>query len=365
MLAYVINPGSTSTKLALAEIERGDNPALPSLLRLKLDKTEVMHSALLSGPLELGDLQADLMTAATDWPKPDAVVAACGLIGNLQAGAYRVTPELAEWLLTHPHGEYTSNVGAALALHLAESRGVPAYVVDPPDVDELRPEARVSGLAGVERLSRLHTLNARLVARRAAHEQGLRFQDARVVVAHLGGSISVSAFEGAKIIDTTGARLDEGPFTPSRAGTLPIRALLDVAYSRPRSDAEKLLLSGAGFLGLTGTADLRELERREKTESRVKLAADAFAYQVAKNIGAYSAALSARPHAVAITGGIARWESVVNRIERQIGWIAPLTVLPGDLELEALAEGMGRVLLGLETAQDWTPPGAASAADSV
>ena len=356
MLAYVINPGSTSTKLALAEIERGDNPALPSQLRLKLTRAEIEHSALLSGPLELGGLEADLSAAAADWPDPDAVVAHSGLIGSLEAGAYRVTPELAGWLLTHPHGEHTSNVGAALALDLAGQRGVNAYIVDPPDVDELLPEARVSGLAGAERLSRLHTLNARLVARRAAHEQGVRFQDARVVVAHLGGSVSVSAFENGRIIDTTGARLDEGPFTPSRAGTLPIHSLLDLAYSRPRAELERLLLRESGFVSLTGTADLRELERREKTEGRVKLAADAFAHQVAKHIGAYAAALSARPHAIAVTGGIARWSSVVDRIERRVGWIAPLSVLPGELELEALAEGVGRVLLGLEEAREWSAP---------
>lgn len=356
MIAYVIDPGSTSTKLALAELERGDNPALPSQVKIKLRKAEIVHSALLSGPLELSSLVADLAAAAADWPAPDAVVAHCGLMGHPEAGAYHVTPQLAEWLLSHPYGEHTSNVGAALAYALAQSQGVPAYVIEPPDVDELQPEARVTGLSGVERVSRLHTLNARLVGRRAAYEQGVRFQDARVVVAHLGGSISVSAFEGGRIVDTSGARLDEGPFSPSHAGTLPAHALLDLAYSRPRAELEHLLLRQSGFISLTGTADLRELERREKTDNRVKLAADAFAYQVAKFIGTYSAALSARPHAIAITGGIARWDSVVSRIESRIGWIAPVTVLPGELELEALADGAGRVLLGLQEAQEWTAP---------
>ena len=356
MIAYVINPGTTSTKLALAEIERGDDPALPAKLRLKLEKTEIEHPALLAGPLTLGSLRADLAAAAAGWPAPDAVVAHGGLIGQADAGAYRVTSELAEWLLTHPHGEHTSNVGAALALWLAESRGAPAYIVDPPTVDELIPEARVTGIQGTERLSRLHTLNARLVARRAAHEQGLRFQDARVVVAHLGGSVSISAFEGGRIIDTTGARLDEGPFTPTRAGTLPTHVLLGLAYRLPRDKLETLLLGESGFVSLAGTANLRELERREATDKEVKLAADAFAHQVAKNIGAYSAALSARPHAIAITGGVARWGSVTERIERRVGWIAPVSVLPGELELEALAEGVGRVLLGLEDAHDWQAP---------
>jgi butyrate kinase len=361
MIAYVVNPGSTSTKLALAEIERGDNPALPSQLKLALRKTELQHPTFGPGLPDLSDLNADLLAAAADWPAPDVVVAP----GDLRTpdgrpadgGAYRVTPELAAALLAQPHGESDSSVGAALALALAQARGGLALIAQPPTDDDLLPEARISGLKGSERLSRLHGLNARLVARRAAHEQGVRFPQARVVVAHLGGSVSVSAFEGGRIIDTTGARLDEGPFTPSRIGSLPTHALLDLAYSRPRSELEALLLRKSGFVSLTGTGDLRELEKREKTDPGVKLAAEAFAHQVAKAIGAYSAALSARPHAIALTGGIARWSSVVGRIESRVGWIAPVSVLPGELELDALAESAGRVLTGIEDALDWPVSG--------
>ena len=356
MLAYVINPGSTSTKLALATIERGENPQLPAQLKLSLEKVELIHPLLRSGPEALAQLSAEILRAAADWPAPDAVVSRSGLMGRAETGAYRVTPALAEWLLTHPHGQSDSNLGAALALRLAETYGAAAYIVDPPSVDELTPEARVTGIAGVMRRSRLHALNARLVARRAAYEQGVRFQEAQVVVAHLGGSVSVSAFDAGRIVDTTGALLDEGPFTPTRAGTLPMYALLDLAYSTPRAELEARLLDESGFVSLTGTADLRELERREQTEPEVRLAADAFAHQVSKAIGAYSAAMSARPQAIALTGGIARWESVTSRIERRVGWIAPVSILPGELELEALAEGVGRVLLNLEDAHDWHAP---------
>ena len=356
MLAFVINPGSTSTKLALAGIERGDNPELPSQLRLTLEKVELIHPSLHSGPDALAQLSAEILLAAADWPAPDAVVSRSGLMGRAETGAYRVTPALAGWLLRHPHGQSDSNLGAALALEVAQARGAAAYIVDSPSADELLPEARITGIAGIERRSRLHALNARLVARRAAHEQGIRFQEARVVVAHLGGSVSISAFDAGRIVDTSGALLDEGPFTPTRAGTLPSHALLDLAYAAPRAELEARLLNDSGFVSLTGTANLRELERREQTEPQVKLAADAFAHQVSKAIGAYSAAMSARPQAIALTGGIARWESVMQRIERRVGWIAPITVLPGELELEALAEGVGRVLLGLEDAHDWQAP---------
>ncbi len=157
-------------------------------------------------------------------------------------------------------------------------------------------------------------------------------------------------------MDTTGALLDEGPFSPQRAGTLPLRGLLDLAYSTPREELERRLTQEGGLRGLTGTADLRDLEWREKTEVEVRVAVAAFVLQISKAIGAYGA-FGGRPDAIALTGGAARWESLVERIERNVGWIAPVIVIPGELELEALAEGVGRVLLGVEEARVWTGPG--------
>lgn len=356
MIAYVINPGSTSTKLALATIEGSEIAELPGKLRVTLERTEVSHPDATGSLAErLVTVREEIARVTADWPAPDAVVGRGGLIGPVRAGAYEVTPELAAFALSAPHGEHASNLGAALALEIAARYGVRAFIVDPPTVDELLPEARVSGVPGVVRESRFHALNARAVARRAAHEIGKRFQDSRVVVAHLGGGVSVTAFAGGRAIDTTGALLDEGPFSPQRAGTLPTRGLLDLAYSTPRADLERRLTQEAGLRGLTGTADLRDLERRERTEVEVRVAVGAFVHQVSKAVGAYSA-IGGRPDAIAITGGAARWESLVERVERNVGWMAPVIVIPGELELEALAEGAGRVLLGIEDAQLWTGP---------
>lgn len=353
MIAYVINPGSTSTKLALASIEESETPELPGKLRVTLDRFEISHPDSGGAPgAQLALVRGLIAEAVRGWPRPDAVVGRGGLIGPLKAGTYIVTPDLARYALSSSEGAHASNLGAALALELASAYGVPAYIVDPPTVDELLPEARVSGFPGVERESRFHALNARAVARRAAHEVGKRFSDARVVVAHLGGGISVTAFHGGRAVDTSGALLDEGPFSPQRAGTLPTRALLDLAQRTERAKLEHLLTQEGGFKGLVGTADLRELERREKTEIEVRVAVQAFVHQVSKAIGAYSA-IGGRPDAVAITGGAARWEDLVRRIEANVGWIAPVIVIPGELELEALAEGAGRVLLGLEQPQEW------------
>lgn len=355
MIAYVINPGSTSTKLALAQVEGSEHADLPGRLRVSLQRHEVSHESVTGDLAERLALVRDLVAEATrDWPRPDAVVGRGGLIGPLRAGTYRVTPELARHALHSPFGVHASNLGAALALELAQGYGVPAFIVDPPTVDELLPEARVSGFPGVERRSQFHALNARAVARRAAHEVGKRFVDARVVVAHLGGGVSVTAFERGRAIDTTGALLDEGPFSPQRAGTLPLRGLLDLAYSgEPRADLERRLTQEGGLAGLVGTADLREIERRERNEPGVAVAVNAFVHQVSKSIGAYSA-IHGRPDALAITGGAARWDDLVRRIEANVGWIAPLIVIPGELELEALAEGAARVVMGLEEAREWT-----------
>ncbi len=353
MIAYVLDPGAASTKLALADIQPGEQPGQGSWLRVGLERREVSHPDLRGEPEErLRVLAAELREAAQGWPVPEAVVSRGGPGGALAAGTYRVSADLARAALAAPGAA----LGPALALDLASAYGVPAFVVDPPSVDELLPEARLTGYPGVSRVGRFHVLNARAVARRAAHEVGKRFGEANVVVAHLGASVSVTAFARARAIDTTGSLLAEEPFSPQRAGLLPVGALLDLAYSGlTRAELEQRLTTASGFTGLTGTADLRELERREKTDMDVKLAAQAFVHAVAKAIGAYAVALEARPDAVAITGGVARWSALIDRIERRVGWIAPVIVLPGEQELEALAEGAGRVMLGFEEPREWTP----------
>ena len=362
MIVYVLNPGSTSTKLGLSEVTETKQGSIAA----SVQKTEVQHANLRTGrqpemsltgdgsfdPSALERLRKLVFEASRDWPRPDAIASRGGLIGPVDAGTYRITPELARHSLDSFYGAHASNLGATLALEWAAIHGVPAFIVDPPTVDELLPEARVTGVRGIERRSRFHALNARAVARRAAREVGKRFEEACVVVAHLGGGSSITTFFHGRAVDTTGSLLDEGPFTPQRAGSLPLEGLLELAYHTPRNILETALMQESGFLGLTGTADLREIERREAEDAGVQLAVAAFIHQVAKNIGAYAAA-AARPDAIALTGGAARWEGLVERLSNRLGWIAPVITIPGELELEALAEGAGRVLFGLEQPKEW------------
>lgn len=374
MIVYVLNPGSTSTKLGLAEVTETKQGAVTA----KVEKRELQHPNLrtsdrletsLTGdgnfdPTALERLRRMVLEASHGWPKPDAIASRGGLIGPVAAGTYRITPALARHSLDSPYGTHAGNLGATLALEWAAFHGVPAFIVDPPTVDEMLPEARVTGVPGVERRSRFHALNARAVARRAAREVGKRFEEACVVVAHLGGGSSITTFHQGLAVDTSGALLDEGPFTPQRAGSLPIEGLLDLAYHTPRNILERQLTQESGFLALTGTADLREIEAREADDASMQLAVAAFIHQIAKSVGAYAAA-AVRPDAIAITGGAARWEGLVERLSNRLGWIAPVIAIAGELELEALAEGAGRVMFGLEQPKEWSESGVRSQGSEV
>jgi butyrate kinase len=372
MIVYVLNPGSTSTKMGLATVVQ-----TPKGVSAFVEKVEVQHPPAMrladdgavamsldgTGPYApigmnreaLEQIRAAIRASAKEWGMPNAIAARGGLIGPCAAGTYRVTSELARYSISNPFGVHSSNFGAQLALEWAESNGVPAFIVDPPTVDELLPEARVTGVPGLERRSRFHALNSRACARRAALEVGKRFEDAVIVVAHLGGGVSVTAFERGRAVDTTGALLDEGPFSAQRAGSLPTEGLLELAYKMPRAILEHQLTRESGFQGLVGTNDLRSVQQREAEDPVVGEAVRAFVHQIAKHIGAYSAA-SSRPDAIVLTGGAARWTDLMQRLETRLSWIAPLIVIPGELEMEALAEGAGRVLFGHEEARAFKIP---------
>ncbi|MFC6590601.1 butyrate kinase [Deinococcus lacus] len=359
MIALVVNPGASKVRLACADIQ----PSEAAQLQLRLQRAEV--------PLPAAqDLLTEVL-AATEregWPQPDAVVSGGVLPGQVTGGTYQITLEL----LGHVQAELgpQSAVGMALAYSLAQRWGVPAYLVDPPSVSELIPEAREVGLLGLGRTPQFHALNARMVARRAADEVGKRFAEAGAVVAHLGSTASVTSFEKGRAIDTSGNGLEGGPMGLRQAGPVAAQTFLRWLESQGterRSPAELrqlVLETPGGLVALTGTAQLSELQEREAHDPAVQQAAKALAFQTARAIGAQCAALSSRPDVIAITGPLAYWDSVVERLERRLAWIAPVLVFPGEIETEALAQGAGRALLELETPLTWTPPQAAPAAAS-
>ena len=239
MIAHVINPGSCNVKLACATIEPSLNPALPSQLRVTLDRRELPIEDV-PDAAAMDDVAAQILAATADWPAPDVIVGRGGQLGRVPAGTYRLTPQLAERMVQTGGFEVPENLGAPLALRVAQHHRVPGFIVDPQSVDELLPEAHMTGITGLRREAQFHALNGRAVARRAAHDVGKRLQDARIVVAHLGATTSVTAFEKGRAVDTTGTGPDGGPLGAVQSGPLPARLLLRLAREDGEAAAVRL-----------------------------------------------------------------------------------------------------------------------------
>jgi butyrate kinase len=245
-------------------------------------------------------------------------------------------------------------MGAFLAKAIADEANVEAFVVDPVSVDELCDEARISGSALVPRRSLSHALNTKAVARRYAQKRGTPYSDLRLVIAHLGSGVSVSAHEGGRMIDVNLAG-QEGPFSTERCGGLQLLGVIELCFSgiyTERGVWDAFIRDG-GIYSYLGTRDLSEVEQRIAAgDDKAALVFDAMAYQIAKEIGAMATVLKGRVDALIITGGMARSRRLISHLRAAAGWIAPFVVYPGEDELEALARGVLRVLRGVEQAHE-------------
>lgn len=345
MRVFVINPGSTSTKLALVDVT-AEAPVV-------MERRELSHPEPLKLPEDLARRQALLEKEASLWQEATAIAARGGLLGPIPAGIYAVDDTLVNVSLACPYGFHPANLAAPLADALARRLGVPAFVVDPPSVDEMVPVSRISGVPGVARRSRVHALNLRFVARRLAEALGAKLEDLTLAGAHLGGGSSTALFQGGRMIDTTDGLLGDGPFSPNRAGTVPLHGVFSLIEQHGIEGAKELLAARSGFLGLLGTQELREVAARLH-EPEVALVVEAYALAVAKALAGLAA--HARPQAFFITGGAARFEAAVTQIKARLEWLAPVHLYPGEFEAEALALGVYRALSGLEPSRTYTPP---------
>ena len=352
-----INPGSTSTKFGLFENERplhvatlrhGDGEMTAFSGRPVLDQQDFrLH--LLEGALQ--GLDFDLKTLS-------AVVGRGGLLRPLASGTFRVNRAMLAELGRAERGEHASNLGAFLARRLADGAGTEAYVVDPVSVDEWPPRARFSGTALFERSCLSHALNTKAVAKRHAREIGRPYASLRLIVAHLGSGISVSAHQSGRMIDVTNSR-EEGAFSSERAGGVPVQKLVGLCFDGRHSakEVESLLFREGGFYSYLGTRDLAEVERRSVAgDERAGAVFDAMVYQIAKEIGAMAAVLGGDVDAILVTGGMAQSERLVAALRRFVEWIGPIRVFPGEDELPALVEGVLRVLRGEEPVQELSEP---------
>jgi len=291
-------------------------------------------------------IEAALADAEVNLAELHAVVGRGGLLPPLASGTYEVNAEMLEELRLARRGEHASNLGALLAQNIAEKAGVAAYVVDPVSVDEWPEVARLSGTALLQRQSLSHALNSKAVAKRYARERGKAYESLRLIVGHLGSGISVSAHDNGRMVDVTNSR-EEGAFSTERAGGVPVMQLVDLCFSGSytKKQVEALLFRDGGLYSYLGTKDLVEVERRIASgDENAKIVFAAMVYQIAKEIGAMAAVLRGRVDAVLFTGGMAHSERLVRALTEYVQWIAPSTVYPGEDELQALTEGVLRVL---------------------
>lgn len=350
----VINPGSASTKFAVYE----DEQALFSV-NLRHSEEELARfrgkSILEQKEFRLALIEHELHQRGISATQFAAAVGRGGLLRPLASGTYRVNEEMLAELRQAERGEHASNLGAFLAHAIAERGATPAFIVDPVSVDEWPEKARLSGSAMVERQCLSHALNTKAVAKRFARERGRRYEDLHLIVAHIGSGISVSAHEHGQMVDVTNSR-EEGAFSTERAGTVPCMKWTELCLSGKYTakQLESFLFREGGLYSYLGTKDLEEVERRIAAgDSRAELVFEAMVYQIAKEVGAMSAALRGRVDAILITGGMAHSKKLVANLRSHIYWIGPLHVYAGEDELQALAEGALRVLRGEEQVHEY------------
>jgi butyrate kinase len=345
-----INPGSTSTKFALYVDEQ---PVLVKNIRHTDEELAPFRGRPILEQQGFRAQQIEAVLHEAGWVQLDAVVARGGLLPPLSSGTYKVNDDMLDELRAARRGEHASNLGAFLAQSIAQKAGVHAYVVDPVSVDEWDDVARFSGTALIERQCLSHALNSKAVAKRYAREQGRAHESLRLIVAHLGSGISVSAHAGGRMIDVTNSR-EEGAFSTERAGTVPVMQLVDLCFGGrySRREVEALLFREGGLESYLGTKNLVEVEQRiERGDSRANVVFEAMVYQIAKEIGAMATVLEGNVDALLITGGMAHSEKLVRKVRERIEWIAPVAVYPGEDELQALVEGALRVRRGEEEAR--------------
>ena len=347
----IINPGSTSTKIGVYEDEKA---VLVETLRHETEEIEKYDSVTDQFGFRKEVILNVLKDKNFDITTLDAVVGRGGLLKPIEGGTYSVNEKMLEDLQSKAKGQHASNLGALIADSIAKELNIPAFIVDPIVVDEMDEIARISGIPEIQRASIFHALNQKAVAKRYAKENNKRYEDVNLIVAHMGGGVSVGAHKGGRIIDVNNALDGEGPFSPERSGGVPIGDLVRMCFSGKytQDEIKKKITGKGGFVAYLGTNNAIEVEKADLAgDEKAKLVHDAMGYQVAKEIGKCAAVLSGKVDAIILTGGMAYGKPMVELIKERVAFIAPVVVYPGEDELLALAQGAIRVLSGEEKAK--------------
>lgn len=345
-----INPGSTSTKIAIFQ---GENSVVDANLSHSTEeikkyehifeqkdmRTEVILQWMSENNIEIEDLVA--------------VVGRGGLLRPMPGGTYQITEKMLEDLKLGFQGQHASNLGGIIANEIAKRVSIPAYIVDPVAVDEIEDVSRISGLPQITRRSLVHALNVKAVTRRVCDRRNLEFNNSSFVVAHVGGGITVAPVKDGRLLDCNNAN-EEGPFSPERTGGLPVGDLAKLAFSGKYTlpELKKKITGQGGLVAYLGTNDGRIVDKMiEEGNEKAELILKAMAYQIAKEIGAMATALCGKLDAIILTGGLAHNKRLTNWISEYVGFIAPVELVPGEDEMLALAQGALRVVEGKEIAK--------------
>ena len=351
-----INPGSTSTKIAVYE---DDCPIFEKTLRHSpeelapypdiIDQYDYRQKLVLEA-LKEGNIAPESLSA---------VVGRGGLMKPVPGGTFKINETMKKdlrnpnlWGRTH-----ASNLGAFIADSIAQEYHIPGFIVDPVVVDEMEDIARISGIPEIKRNSLFHALNIRYISRLLAKELNQTLEESNFIGVHMGGGISVAAIKKGRVVDVNNALLGDGPFSPQRAGTLPIGDLVELAFSGKYSHPElvKYLSKNAGWMAYLGTDNGNEVYNRIKNgDDYAKLITDAMCYKVAKEIGGCAAILEGKIDAIFFSGGLSFNEYIVEQIKSRVQFLAPIYLYPGEKEMEALAQGGLRILRGMEKAQEYS-----------
>ncbi|WP_034658761.1 butyrate kinase [Robertmurraya massiliosenegalensis] len=352
----VINPGSTSTKIGVFDNEKS---IFEKTIRHSNDEINQFNNIIEQYEFRKKTILESLDKDGINISKLKAVCGRGGLLRPIEGGTYRVNDEMLSDLRAGFAGEHASNLGGIIAHEIASGLNIPAYIVDPVVVDELEPIARISGFSLIDRKSIFHALNQKAVSRRVAQELGKKYEELNLIVAHMGGGITVGVHKEGRVVDVNNGLHGDGPFSPERAGTVPAGDLVALCYSGQYFYEEmmKKLVGQGGLVGYLHTNDAIAVEKMiENGDEQAKLVYSAMAYQVAKEIGSASAVLSGKVDAIILTGGLAYGKEFVQAIRERVKWIADVIVHPGENELQALAEGALRVLRGEEQEKHYPNP---------
>lgn len=353
----VVNPGSTSTKVALYE-----NGAVLWKEDIRYTKDEINRYVHIADQqfMRQKDLRRILeekkVTVADLW----AICSRGPDVYPIGSGTYAVDENMMTELIHNPCIEHACNLGAMMTYPLGQEYGIPVFIVDTGLVDELTDEAAMTGIKDVRRRCRWHALSQRAIYRRVAESLGKDIAHTTCVICHMGGGLSVGAHRNGRTVDVNNSMDGDGPMSANRAGSIPNIDILEMAFDQHLSKREiwdKLVGSG-GLVGHLGTENLQEIEERiAKGDTYAAKVIDCMVYQIAKEIGALCTALKGQVDAIALTGGMAHSDYLISRIKEYVAYLAPVQVYPGECEMEALYEGAKRVMDGMEEARHFVPSG--------